>query len=78
METIDIEEFRDAAERFLACRTNSCNECQFYHTCAADIRTGNVKSITDKLANVLRIVLDRLDEQSQMPVDDFIALLKGE
>lgn len=76
METINIEEFRETAERFIACRTNSCDQCQFYDACAEDL--GNYRSITERLASILQVVLNRLDERSQIPVDDFIALLKGE
>ena len=78
METINIEEFREVAERFIACRTSCCDDCQFHNDCMEDMRTGNYTPITDKLVRILKIVLNRLDERSQIPVDDFIALLKGE
>ena len=77
METIDMGEFRDVAERFIACRHNTCNECSFRDACAEDLRM-NAKPLTDRVCDILEVVLTRLDEQSQMSVDDFIALLKGE
>lgn len=73
MDGINMEEFADLVERFVACQNSYCSECKYAEVCDEDIKNGY--SMSSKLADILEKLLPELKKRAEQSVMDFFDIL---